>query len=43
MNRMQDVIEEYPDDLNLENKGAAPADSKLTRQGAAYFDKLWKN
>ncbi|AJE52062.1 phospholipase D family protein [Paenibacillus polymyxa] len=33
------------DDLNLENElwVAAPADSKLTRQVAAYFDKLWNN
>lgn len=33
------------DDLNLENelRVAAPADSKLTRQIAAYFDTLWNN
>ncbi|MGG1939179.1 phospholipase D family protein [Paenibacillus polymyxa] len=33
------------DDLNLENElwVAARADSKLTRQVAAYFDKLWNN
>ncbi|WP_025718755.1 phospholipase D family protein [Paenibacillus sp. 1-18] len=33
------------DDLNLENElwVAAPADSKLTRQVTAYFDKLWNN
>lgn len=33
------------DDLNLENElwVAARADSKLTRQVTAYFDKLWNN